>query len=326
VDTAGPQTPRPSPRGRARGQLTALHETRPALEADAGLEGRYRLADVDSPREMPAQPDQTEESARSADSMPPTPKVSRIGTMEDQVIGNATPKGELLRHGVGDVLTNLVDDSAGLLGEIADDTTASGTEGVHAEGSSKPSSTPSHGRLDAEGAAAPPAAAERPDFTGSWACIRVEGDTPGFLQDMGLTPLQREAARSARYGAGLQTQFITQDGDRFTVVDQLKTTNTMKFQVGLGPQTTCNLEGRPVTVTPTWEGQALCIVSTTDAGIVWASSRRFYEKDQMVLELSSPGGSTMRRIFGRKGGSGGLSSVRSTRLTLATLPSTEYSS
>ncbi|CAK0864081.1 unnamed protein product [Prorocentrum cordatum] len=61
-------------------------------------------------------------------------------------------------------------------------------------------------------------------------------------EDMGLTPLQREAARSARYGAGLQTQFITQDGDRFTVVDQLKTTNTMKFQVGLGPQTTCNLD------------------------------------------------------------------------------------
>jgi hypothetical protein len=239
----------------------------------------------------------------------------------DTVIGNGTPSA---REGTSspakppEPASDLVDGPDRLLGEIADDTTASGTEGV---GSSKPSSTPSHGRLDVEGtvAGAPRATAERPDFTGSWQCIRVEGDMPGFLQDMGLTPLQREAARSARYGAGLQMQMITQEGDNFTVVDQLKTTNTMKFQVGLGPQRSCDLEGRPVTITPTWEGQTLCVETATEDGMPWASSRRFYEGDEMVMELSSPAGNTTRRIFGKRGTSRPLSSMRSTRMTYNTL-------
>lgn len=330
ADAAGPTTPRPSPRGRARGQLTALHEAEPVPQANDSFKESYCLPDDDGPaREQEPQtrvngdvpPRFSQDSARSADSVSPKPtsaQVSRIGTL-DNGIGNSTPSSRLGTSPLGE----LVLDSDQMMGERADGSTASGTEGV---GSSKPSSTPSHGRFDVEGivAGAPQAAAERPDFSGSWQCVRVEGDTPGFLQDMGTTPIQREAARRARYGANIQIQSITQDGDTFTVMDQLKTTNTMKFQVGLGPQRSCDLEGKPVIITPTWDGQTLCVVTETEAGILWASSRRFFEEDEMVLELSSPEGFKSRRIFNRRGGSrhsGLMSSMRSTRLDSGSRPS-----
>merc|ERR1740138_808540 len=98
-----------------------------------------------------------------------------------------------------------------------------------------------------------------------------------------------EAAKNARYGAGHQLQTIVQEGDCFTVVDQLKTTVTMECQIGLGPQKSCDLEGRPVTITPTWDGHTLCVETTTGSGEPFATSRRFYEGDEMVLELTSPG-------------------------------------
>jgi hypothetical protein len=139
---------------------------------------------------------------------------------------------------------------------------------------------------------------------------------------MGLEPLMVEAARNARYGVGFQVQMIHQEGDRFTVVDQLKTTITMKCQVGIGPQKSCDLEGRPVTITPTWDGQTLCVETTTPSGELFATSRRFFEGDEMVLELTSPAGVTTRRIFCKKGTSRpmmSMCSTVSTRLTVATV-------
>jgi hypothetical protein len=165
---------------------------------------------------------------------------------------------------------------------------------------------------------------DRPDFTGSWQCVRVEGSMPAFLKDMGLDTLMIEAAKSAHYGVGHQVQMITQEGDRFTVVDQFKTTVTMKCQVGLGPQKTCDLEGRPVTITPTWDDQTLCVETTTQGGELFATSRRFFEGDEMVLELTSPAGTTTRRIFCKKGNSRpmmSMCSTVSTRLTVATVTS-----
>ncbi|CAK0882423.1 unnamed protein product [Prorocentrum cordatum] len=223
------------------------------------------------------------------------------------------------REGPGKLpLQGAVEDPCGLPGEIVDDATACGTEGV---ASSSPSS-PSHVRLDVVGTVGGAlGAADRPDFTGSWQCIRVEGDMHRFLQHMGLSPIMCEAAKNAHYGAGHQLQTISQEGDFLSVVDQLKVTVTMKCQVGLGPQRSFDLEGRSVTVTPTWDGQTLCVETTTGSGEPFATSRRFYEGDEMVLELTSPAGATTRRIFCRKGSTRHLKSIRSTcstRLTWAT--------
>lgn len=221
------------------------------------------------------------------------------------------------RESVGEeLLKEAVGDSRQLLGEVADDTTACGTEGVL---SSKPSFTLSPGRLDVEGIVTE--AAERPDFTGSWQCIRVDGDIYGFLQDMGLSPIMCEAAKKARYGAGHQLQMITQEGDHFSVVDQLKTIVTMSCRVGFGPQASCDLEGKPVTVTPTWDGQTLCVETMTGSGEPFATSRRFLEGDEMVLELTSPAGATMRRIFCKKDSAKNIRSTCSTRLTVVTVTS-----
>jgi len=240
--------------------------------------------------------------------------------------GGGGPRGadEAARPGAGEkgfgvLLKDAVDDSEQFVGEIADDTTACGTEGVL---SPRTPGAVSPGRFDVVGIVAGAAqAAERPDFTGSWRCIRVEGEIHQFLIDMGMSPIKCEAARTARYGAGYQLQTISQDGDHFSVIDHLKTTNTMTCQIGLGPQTSCDLEGRKVTITPTWDGQTLCVETMTGSGKLFATSRRFYDGDEMVLEITSPNGTTTRRIFCKKDSTKPPRATCSTRLSISTVTS-----
>merc|ERR1712060_354690 len=117
---------------------------------------------------------------------------------------------------------------------------------------------------------------------------------------MGMSRTMIASARRARYGVGRQLQVITQEGDRLTVdttfsINRWKSTVRVECEIGHGPQASYDLAGKPVTITPTWDGQILCV--DTGSGDHFATSRRFYQGDEMVLELTTPAGSTMRRYF-----------------------------
>lgn len=138
------------------------------------------------------------------------------------------------------------------------------------------------------------------DFGGSWLCVRVTGDVSTFMKDVGLGTRMREAAKAASYGAGRQVQNIAQVGDAIVVQNILKEPVTMRFRVGAGPQSTLDQDGKMVHIDPSWDGDALCVESRREDGTLIAHSRRYMSGDTMVLELASPNGARVRRIFEKR--------------------------
>merc|ERR1711924_499836 len=112
-------------------------------------------------------------------------------------------------------------------------------------------------------------------------------------------------------------------GDSFTVVDRGQGAVTVRFRVGNGPQLSSDPQGRPLTITPTWDGQTLCVETKNADGDLVATSRRYLEGDRMVLQLTSPAGTVMRRIFRRVTGCERLaaSGTRSCEVLPACTPS-----
>jgi len=138
------------------------------------------------------------------------------------------------------------------------------------------------------------------DFGGSWICVRITGDMEAFLVDMGLSETLRNAARHARYGTGRQVQNIAQVSDAFVIQNILKAPVTMRFRVGGGVQESVDQEGKPILIEPSWDGDALRVTSKRENGELIAHTRRFFEGEFMVLELTSPSGSVVSRVFERR--------------------------
>lgn len=139
------------------------------------------------------------------------------------------------------------------------------------------------------------------DFGGSWICTAVSGNMEAFLSDMGLSDQLRQAAASARYGVGRQVQNIAQVGDSFVIQNILKAPVTMRFRVGGGSQGSLDQEGKPIVIEPRWdETGALVVTSKRESGELIAHTRRFFEGESMVLELTSPCGTVVKRVFERR--------------------------
>jgi len=140
----------------------------------------------------------------------------------------------------------------------------------------------------------------RPDFTGSWRCIRIRGDMEAFLDDMGLRAPLRKAALEANYGAGRQVQHIMQNGDLFEVENVLQSAARMTFHVGGGEQPTFDQVGSPIIVVPWWDGPTLVVASWKKTGEAIARSKRYLVgREEMILEFTSRNGTVVERIFAR---------------------------
>eukprot|EP00747_Dinoflagellata_sp_TGD_P022523 gnl/TRDRNA2_/TRDRNA2_129165_c0_seq2.p1 gnl/TRDRNA2_/TRDRNA2_129165_c0~~gnl/TRDRNA2_/TRDRNA2_129165_c0_seq2.p1 ORF type:complete len:254 (+),score=32.59 gnl/TRDRNA2_/TRDRNA2_129165_c0_seq2:53-814(+) len=140
-----------------------------------------------------------------------------------------------------------------------------------------------------------------PDFNGRWLCARVVGDMDTFLMDMGLGEALRRVAQDSKYGEGVQVQNVTQSGDLFLIENILKASTSSCFRVGAGDQRSTDMEGRPIQLIPSWDGQILHMTSKKFSGDVIVYSQRYLDGDEMVLELKSSRGTTVRRIFKRTG-------------------------
>lgn len=138
------------------------------------------------------------------------------------------------------------------------------------------------------------------DFSGSWVVASVTGDMEAFLTDMGLSEQLRGAAKTARYGVDKQVQNIAQSGDTFVVQNILRAPVTMQFRVGAGMQRSLDQEGKTILIDPTWDGPTLCVASQKETGEHIANTRRYLEGERMVLELTSPQGTAVQRIFERR--------------------------
>mmetsp|Transcript_43734 Transcript_43734/g.102048 ORF Transcript_43734/g.102048 Transcript_43734/m.102048 type:complete len:213 (+) Transcript_43734:90-728(+) len=145
-------------------------------------------------------------------------------------------------------------------------------------------------------------AKEPPNFTGDWVLSRLEGDFDAFLQDQGVGYMTRTMAKSMGYGVRKVFQVIKQEGDQIRITQ----TNPQRSVVvdltvnGVEQDSTDPAEGKKIKVQPSWDGVALLLKSRAPDGKELPTARRFFAGEEMIMELTTPKGLVVKRIFSRK--------------------------
>lgn len=142
--------------------------------------------------------------------------------------------------------------------------------------------------------------AVHPNFSGVWLCVEVIGDTDRFLEEMGLDEDLRLDARRNEYGVYQQRQKINQTGLWLEIANELKAQVKSVFRIGGGVQSCRDHSGRLTFLEPKWDDArlALLVRSYSASMELLAETRRYLEcETRMVVEIKSPKGTTVKRIF-----------------------------
>jgi len=141
------------------------------------------------------------------------------------------------------------------------------------------------------------------NFSGSWTEVATEGDMDAFLRDMGWTKIARTISSSIKHGVGRSEQHIDHKGDWLCITQISPALQyTSAFTIGGGMQTTINAEGRTTQVKPNWVDDGVAVVTPHwDASGELVQITKRYLRDsparQMVLEMTSPAGIVVKRIW-----------------------------
>eukprot|EP00931_Biecheleriopsis_adriatica_P017351 TRINITY_DN12479_c0_g1_i1.p1 TRINITY_DN12479_c0_g1~~TRINITY_DN12479_c0_g1_i1.p1 ORF type:complete len:248 (-),score=48.39 TRINITY_DN12479_c0_g1_i1:196-939(-) len=154
------------------------------------------------------------------------------------------------------------------------------------------------GESDSEVMPMTSSASNRPDFSGTWICTRVEGDWEAFLRLRGTSWAGRKLAASVGFGVGTQTQSIKQDGDEVEVVNRISSGYSCKeerstLRADGSEQDTVDPEGRPLRQRTTWDGDALV---SEQASLIL---RRFFQGSEMCTERKTSTGLVVKRFYRR---------------------------
>eukprot|EP00927_Polykrikos_kofoidii_P029692 TRINITY_DN25635_c0_g1_i1.p1 TRINITY_DN25635_c0_g1~~TRINITY_DN25635_c0_g1_i1.p1 ORF type:complete len:308 (-),score=48.82 TRINITY_DN25635_c0_g1_i1:25-948(-) len=139
----------------------------------------------------------------------------------------------------------------------------------------------------------------RPDFSGTWICTDASGDFDSFFTEMGLTWMQRTAAKAAGNGNG-QKRVIDQKGDEFRV--DLAGSRTQTFRVDGNPHQT-EAQSGPVNITATWENkEVLKCVFTDLEGNPLPMQRTYYVANAavMMIEAITPNQTQVKWTYQRE--------------------------
>eukprot|EP00405_Crypthecodinium_cohnii_P053911 CAMPEP_0206630562 /NCGR_PEP_ID=MMETSP0325_2-20121206/67650_1 /ASSEMBLY_ACC=CAM_ASM_000347 /TAXON_ID=2866 /ORGANISM="Crypthecodinium cohnii, Strain Seligo" /LENGTH=180 /DNA_ID=CAMNT_0054155451 /DNA_START=261 /DNA_END=803 /DNA_ORIENTATION=- len=141
-----------------------------------------------------------------------------------------------------------------------------------------------------------PAVGAGVNFSGTWRCVDVQGDIVRFLQDLGLE--KEEAVNAADAYANLShTTKIAQVGNTFVIQVMQQENVTTAFRVGAGAQPSSDQVGRALLIDPKWQEEVLVVHSVRADGTLISNSRRYLQGEKMVLCITTPAGSTIKRIF-----------------------------
>jgi len=156
--------------------------------------------------------------------------------------------------------------------------------------------------------------AARPDFSGDWLLLRLEGDIEAMLKELGISWAQRKAAASMGFGVGMQFVHVEQYANEIRIgtryisgkVQMARPRPTFNVYSTDGmDQCITDLEGCTVRTRVTWDGDALSMDSERvcrGSGRPMPSTRRYLQCDgeELVFEQISPTTCVaVKRIFRR---------------------------
>ena len=130
------------------------------------------------------------------------------------------------------------------------------------------------------------------DFSGKWNWTTTEGDFDGFLKDINVGMLKRQAAKMIS-----SEHHIVQDGDKMsvTVIATGQKGKHQEYSVG-GTFTEEEVTGDTAEVSTEWDGATIKEVHKT-ANFTYTLVRELQDENTMVLHLDSPKGTKAKRIY-----------------------------
>jgi len=148
--------------------------------------------------------------------------------------------------------------------------------------------------------------AARPNFTGNWKLVKIDGDMDAFMKELGLGWMIRKAASTMNYGVGKSFNNIEHTGDTIKVenINPGGGEHVQKFRIdGTEQDDVLPREKTAVKLVATWEevggapALAVRVRRVDDPSKGMPRSKRYLNGASMVVELTSPSGIVTHRTF-----------------------------
>lgn len=133
-------------------------------------------------------------------------------------------------------------------------------------------------------------ALKRPDFSGTWSCVKAEGDLDGLYAAMGLGYFARCAMERAQWGAGQLSRTYEQQGTHVKLVQRATEETTQEFDITGTPQKVSQGDG-VVIQTTSWDEreEGVLLFETKDLlgnnPNSWTTSRQYLKGDELIIEV-----------------------------------------
>ncbi|CAK9062694.1 unnamed protein product [Durusdinium trenchii] len=134
------------------------------------------------------------------------------------------------------------------------------------------------------------AKASRPNFSGTWSCVKAEGDLDGLYAAMGLGYFARCALERAQWGAGHLSRTYEHQGDHVKLVQKATEETTQEFDINGTPQKVSQGDG-VVIQTTSWddEEEGVLLFETKDLlgcdPNSWTHCRQYLQGEELVIEV-----------------------------------------
>lgn len=132
------------------------------------------------------------------------------------------------------------------------------------------------------------------DFSGIWLLTEADENMEKLMIAMGVPWTVRKVAAAAGYGVGSMVQTIQQKGNEMVIHTKAFKESTMEFVVGSGVQQVESVEGKQVSVTPSWGPNNVLIIESIHQGKPMTIRRYIYVDNRMVLDTEINGISSRR--------------------------------
>eukprot|EP00747_Dinoflagellata_sp_TGD_P169139 gnl/TRDRNA2_/TRDRNA2_197313_c0_seq1.p2 gnl/TRDRNA2_/TRDRNA2_197313_c0~~gnl/TRDRNA2_/TRDRNA2_197313_c0_seq1.p2 ORF type:complete len:317 (+),score=78.89 gnl/TRDRNA2_/TRDRNA2_197313_c0_seq1:17-967(+) len=140
---------------------------------------------------------------------------------------------------------------------------------------------------------------QKPDFNGVWMMTRFDGDFDSFMKESGVGWALRKTAAALAYGAKATWHTIVQKDNSFSIITKNpKGSFEKKFVVDGSEQEEVDpVEKKPMIIVPTWDNDVLHIEARLVTGGEMPTARRYMLANEMVVQMITPSGISVRRFF-----------------------------
>eukprot|EP00929_Paragymnodinium_shiwhaense_P094258 TRINITY_DN54710_c0_g1_i1.p1 TRINITY_DN54710_c0_g1~~TRINITY_DN54710_c0_g1_i1.p1 ORF type:complete len:393 (+),score=52.19 TRINITY_DN54710_c0_g1_i1:115-1293(+) len=143
-------------------------------------------------------------------------------------------------------------------------------------------------------------AALRPDFSGTWTCVGLEGDHYSLLGDMQLSYFELLAVSAVSYGVGRLSAEVCQAFNYFNIrIFGIPQDFTQEFVVDSGELTAWGPKGA-VQITPTWMDEATLRLQQVPEAMPPFELQISLRGDQLVLKVIADTGKAAFWLLSRK--------------------------